>query len=616
MHEKGIKHQQKIKEAPNTSKIDNLKKNPIGESVKKFEIWISAYLAEHNIAFNAVDHLISGLKFHLKDPIVQDCKLGKTKATAIVKNVIGKCHQADILSDLKKVQFSLLIDESTDCSAIKSICICVRYFNGTTVTTNLLALVDLFDKHNMDQASQGSTAEHLYKTVINVLDNANIPHLNLIGFASDGCNTMMGANNSVVSRLKTVYPGIVILKCICHSLHLCASHACEELPRMCEDLARDIYNFFKNSSKRQSQFIEFQTFCNADPHKILRPSQTRWLSLISVVKRLLEQWDALKLFFNSQWFEHKTHSSEHINQALHNDIIKLYYLFLEYVLPKVTQLNEYFQSEKVIITDLHINICRMYKDILCCFLKDGYVNKTPIEQINPNDNVNHKNINSMYLGIDVMKLLNENKLSDNDIYDFRVRCKCFLVKLTNEIRKRYDFDNDILSKLHIFNPKTVVVPDSLFDIMNCLPRLVNDLDIQDVDSQWRMYIRERKDKISCNFENLDNYWHHVSMLTDYNNKYIYKSLGTFVLRVLSLPHSNAACERVFSKVNLVKTDIRNRLNTNTTSNILLASEHVKSVGGCNMFVATQSMLAHMTKNNLYLGDKTEMIETENILISE
>lgn len=65
----------------------------------------------------------------------------------------------------------------------------------------------------------------------------------------------------------------------------------------CEKLARDIYNYFRSSSKRQSEFKEFQSF--ADIHKMLRPSQTRWLSLSAVVDRIIEQWNVLTLYFNS-----------------------------------------------------------------------------------------------------------------------------------------------------------------------------------------------------------------------------------------------------------------------------------------------------------------------------
>lgn len=115
---------------------------------------------------------------------------------------------------------------------------------------------------------------------------------NMIGFGADGCNVMMGGNNSVASRLKKKLRGMFVMKCVCHSAHLCASESCKQLPRRCEDLTREIYSFFKSSSKRQFRLQKFQEFVSASPHKILHLSQTHWLSLVVVVDRLLEQWDA------------------------------------------------------------------------------------------------------------------------------------------------------------------------------------------------------------------------------------------------------------------------------------------------------------------------------------
>ncbi|KAI4454123.1 hat family dimerization domaincontaining protein-related [Holotrichia oblita] len=112
----------------------------------------------------------------------------------------------------------------------------------------------------------------------------NVPFKNVLGFASDGCNTMMGRRSSVSARMYADYPGLHIHKC--HSLHLVASEACKMLPRRCEDLCRDIHNYFKASAKRKSELKEFQIFCELDPHKMLRPSQTRWLSLAQAVKEL------------------------------------------------------------------------------------------------------------------------------------------------------------------------------------------------------------------------------------------------------------------------------------------------------------------------------------------
>lgn len=49
----------------------------------------------------------------------------------------------------------------------------------------------------------------------------------------------------VVTNLKEKIPYLYVMKCICHSAHLCASHACEKLPRAIENMVRDIYSFFR-----------------------------------------------------------------------------------------------------------------------------------------------------------------------------------------------------------------------------------------------------------------------------------------------------------------------------------------------------------------------------------
>ena len=112
---------------------------------------------------------------------------------------------------------------------------------------------------------------------------------------------MFGQHNSVVSRFQqaAAVPSIFILRCICHSAHLCASHACEKLPCTAEDIIHDIYNYFSHSAKRQAEFKDFQYFAEVEPHRLLRPCQTRWLSLHACVHRLIEQWNALIHYFES-----------------------------------------------------------------------------------------------------------------------------------------------------------------------------------------------------------------------------------------------------------------------------------------------------------------------------
>ncbi|KAJ8933660.1 hypothetical protein NQ314_013872 [Rhamnusium bicolor] len=138
----------------------------------------------------------------------------------------------------------LLVHESTDISTTKTACIVVRYFDEELgkITTSLWEYIPTIQER-VDMENQG-TAEHLYQLLIDTFLRNKISLSNIIGFASDGCNMMMGQHNSVASRFRISCPGIIIFKCICHSLHICSSLACKCLPRTCEDLARNIYTFF------------------------------------------------------------------------------------------------------------------------------------------------------------------------------------------------------------------------------------------------------------------------------------------------------------------------------------------------------------------------------------
>lgn len=77
----------------------------------------------------------------------------------------------------------------------------------------------------------------------------------MIGFAADGANAMLGAHNSLSARLKNDVDGLFIMKCICHTFALCASHACLKLPRSIEDLAHDVFSYIQCSPKRTGSFL-------------------------------------------------------------------------------------------------------------------------------------------------------------------------------------------------------------------------------------------------------------------------------------------------------------------------------------------------------------------------
>lgn len=194
----------------------------------------------------------------------------KTKASYVMQYGLAWEEREEVTEMCKKNKFSLMIDESTDVSVSEILAVMVRYYdkNKWKVTDALLDILEVED----------ASAEGLYKVVKKLFQSKDIPLTNIIGFASDNCSTMMGSRSGFQARLKGDVPSVFILGCVCHSFALCASHACSHLPSSLEAFLKDICCYFSRSSKRQHQFKLIQEVVQSPKHKILKLSQTRWLS--------------------------------------------------------------------------------------------------------------------------------------------------------------------------------------------------------------------------------------------------------------------------------------------------------------------------------------------------
>ncbi|XP_057339780.1 uncharacterized protein LOC130677158 [Microplitis mediator] len=277
-HAQSHKHISNIKgtihQPPITSKFSQSSKS-FEEKVKSGEMKMACFLAKNNLSFNVAGNLKNLIQSVCPDSeLAKQLTFGRTKAHAIVTNVTGKVAYEKLLDKLRNGKFSLIADESTDRSTIKHMALIVRTATDFKVEDSFLCLLPVSD----------CTAVALHRTCKEFFEKENIPYKqNMIGFACDGANNMSGDYLSLAALFAKDIPNLFIMKCICHSFHLCASYACKELPRGVEDFARDVYSYLKNSPKRLNDYQDFQKYLNIKPNKLLHPSQTRWLSLLPVV---------------------------------------------------------------------------------------------------------------------------------------------------------------------------------------------------------------------------------------------------------------------------------------------------------------------------------------------
>ena len=78
---------------------------------------------------------------------------------------------------------------------------------------------------------------------------------------------------------------------------------------------------------------------------MVKLSQTRWLSRKKVTSPVIEQYDAIILYFEKECKTDKVDGARKIFDTLTNCGTKHMLLFLQYILQKVNAINTEFQSE-------------------------------------------------------------------------------------------------------------------------------------------------------------------------------------------------------------------------------------------------------------------------------
>ena len=187
-----------------------------------------------------------------------------------------------------------MIDESTDISCIKQLCIAVRYFSEKEerIKTSFLELIPI----------TSATGEDIFSSLKSSLENAGLKLEDCIEFGSDGASAMVGQHNSVWSRIRNASPNCVLMRCICHSLALCIKHAFEKLPSNLGFLLSEIPRWFPNSALRRDSYKSLFETINGDDESVSfssafqKMSTIRWL--VRDVQYIGELGRAQDIFFD------------------------------------------------------------------------------------------------------------------------------------------------------------------------------------------------------------------------------------------------------------------------------------------------------------------------------
>lgn len=217
------------------------KQTTLAKKTTKAEMYWVKFVTEHNLSFRTAEHFTKLMKVMFPDSSIAgvfSCK--PTKTAAIINHAMAPHLNEAVISACRSSPFTILCDGGSNEMDRKYFGIMVRFWDDgcSEAVTRFLAM----------PVCNVATGEKLFDAIDTELRSHDIPWCNVVGFCSDSASVMLGARNSVLSRVQQRSPNIFSLGCICRLANLCASATLKTLPVSVDDLLIDVFYYFKHSA--------------------------------------------------------------------------------------------------------------------------------------------------------------------------------------------------------------------------------------------------------------------------------------------------------------------------------------------------------------------------------
>ena len=195
----------------------------------------------------------------------------------------------------------------------------------------------------------------------------------------------------------------------------------------------------------------------------------------------------------------------------------------------------------------------------------------------------------MFIGEKAQRYLSDCDLTTSEVKSFKSTCQKFWITGAAYAMNKLPVSNDLLDSIGWILPFSNEYgnADKVVSAARLLPQVVKESDMAALNEEYMDYCTSElpfpKQAIA-----VDEYWFKVGTVTDIAGDVKYPLLSRLAKSILIIPHGNADIERMFSKVGLNKTKLRNGLSIDTLSALLCLQVNVNQV--CYKFSATKEMI--------------------------
>lgn len=192
--------------------------------------------------------------------------------------------------------------------------------------------------------------------------------------------------------------------------------------------------------------------------------------------------------------------------------------------------------------------------------------KHDISEIQYRNPIHYLPNEQIYLGGKCVTDLSNNIIKNNEKDVCINNCLNFYIEGAHQFYKHFPFNSSYIKSLKALS---FLDPNNISNIVSIAPaathfEIILNMDLNDLDREWRLLKNSIED---YNNETIA-FWKAVKDMKKGDDSELFPLFNKLIKLILTLPHSSAATERVFSTINLNKTKIRNRLETKTLSGML------------------------------------------------
>lgn len=438
-----------------------------------------------------------------------------------------------LTTDLQKAAcYSMCLDESTDINNHARLAVILRYAVGDTMREELMKLLSLPGR------TQGID---IYNAVMEAFVSQDIRPEKVVSVTSDGAPSMVGVTSGFIQFfVKEAKHPVIQFHCIIHQEALCA----KESSKILDDILKDVTKMVNYIMARALNFRQFQALLDevqAQYNTLLMYNNVRWLSRGRVLERFVACLDEIRLFMNDKGQEYPqltdmtwlTNLMFFTDFTIHFNVLNKKLQGLGKTAERMfCDIRTFERKLQVFERDLESGQLKYFPN-----LKMHLENSTTFT-----DNPNHHEIYKEFSSI--IAVAKEN--FGNRFVQFR-KMETTLSFLTSPDKAK--FEELDLSCLHWLDLENLEMELLEFQESSIWKNKFSDLraTLEKMECEGMT-----KDSTVASSENeILKVWNSLP-----NN---FKAMKTLGIAFLTLFGSSYACEQLFSALNYIKCDARNRL---------------------------------------------------------